>query len=284
MRLKYSKNPTCPQPFPGESLHSVLTRNYRYYSDLTLKEYSKSLTENAANLTLNFHNPENLTYPTLFEDFDKACDHTTIAYYLSALTLDQQYIFLERIKRHDRVFPWPLTPSCMIYPRKNKRVFYCPRCLVKDTQDYGIPYFHTAHQVPGITACPWHGTNLRILKQGSLSLLSFEEKARGVPSDERDFRIAKLSQEFCGLYQERLFYIYHKKIFNPLSPKGQIEHQIYQKIYDNFGKRWLKRRNITDLSKVMNLERLASSVRFYLYPFYHLLLWDCFGLHREDFL
>lgn len=34
----------------------------------------------------------------------------------------------------------------------------CPSCIVEDAEEYGSPYIHRAHQIPGVTACWKHGT------------------------------------------------------------------------------------------------------------------------------
>lgn len=37
---------------------------------------------------------------------------------------------------------------------------FCPLCITADTHRYGIPYWHCAHQLPGVTACKLHGASL----------------------------------------------------------------------------------------------------------------------------
>lgn len=36
----------------------------------------------------------------------------------------------------------------------------CPDCLVEDEKQYGVPYIHRSHQIPGVTACWRHGRAL----------------------------------------------------------------------------------------------------------------------------
>lgn len=37
---------------------------------------------------------------------------------------------------------------------------FCPTCSTEDIGRYGAPYWHCSHQLPGVTVCPIHRTNL----------------------------------------------------------------------------------------------------------------------------
>lgn len=45
----------------------------------------------------------------------------------------------------------------------NPALRYCPDCMAFDTACYGSPYWHRAHQLPGVSSCFEHGRDLRIL-------------------------------------------------------------------------------------------------------------------------
>lgn len=38
----------------------------------------------------------------------------------------------------------------------------CPACIADDRAKYGVAYWHTSHQYPGVTLCPIHGDLIRI--------------------------------------------------------------------------------------------------------------------------
>lgn len=42
---------------------------------------------------------------------------------------------------------------------------FCPECLKADIRRYGTSYWHRAHQLPGVTACPSHKSNLVIYSE-----------------------------------------------------------------------------------------------------------------------
>jgi len=50
-----------------------------------------------------------------------------------------------------------LSSAQLRFPYVNK---YCPICLCADIESYGISFWHTRHQTPGIEACAFHGVKL----------------------------------------------------------------------------------------------------------------------------
>lgn len=60
-----------------------------------------------------------------------------------------------------------------------KYAYFCPRCLEQQRHDLGFPFWHRAHQIPGIYWCPWHwtallGSNGRVM-ESAVPSLSFAE-------------------------------------------------------------------------------------------------------------
>ncbi len=45
------------------------------------------------------------------------------------------------------------------YLRKNSLCF-CPLCMKQETEQFGEPYWHRLHQIPGVTCCPKHRVKL----------------------------------------------------------------------------------------------------------------------------
>lgn len=44
----------------------------------------------------------------------------------------------------------------------NHPLKFCPECVTKDTVDFGVAYWHRAHQWPGVWICPHHHRPLRV--------------------------------------------------------------------------------------------------------------------------
>lgn len=44
-------------------------------------------------------------------------------------------------------------------------LYYCPSCFTEDLKQYGEPYFHRIHQVPGVFVCPKHNAWLHPFKE-----------------------------------------------------------------------------------------------------------------------
>jgi hypothetical protein len=40
------------------------------------------------------------------------------------------------------------------------RAYFCPDCMAEQRKTVGFPYWHRAHQLPGVYWCPWHRTAL----------------------------------------------------------------------------------------------------------------------------
>jgi hypothetical protein len=58
----------------------------------------------------------------------------------------------------------------------------CPKCIEADRQQLGMGYWHTAHQLSGVLACPEHGCRLAEIRSGEGGLnrrLELPEVARG---------------------------------------------------------------------------------------------------------
>lgn len=76
---------------------------------------------------------------------------------------------------------------------------FCPVCLIEDKETFGVSYFHSEHQVPGVSACVKHYVCLDVLESGDYQLdrkLALPpEGARPVDASEIDIHFA----EFCAM-------------------------------------------------------------------------------------
>lgn len=65
---------------------------------------------------------------------------------------------------------------------------FCPRCIEEDRAQYGEPYWHRIHQVPGVMACPVHqvfleSSDIRTLGRGKKeALITAKQAVRQVPA------------------------------------------------------------------------------------------------------
>lgn len=70
------------------------------------------------------------------------------------------------------------------------RAYFCPRCLEQQCHAIGFPFWHRAHQLPGVYWCPWHRTALLacsdLAMQKTVPSPSFAEP-ECVPVAETDF-------------------------------------------------------------------------------------------------
>ncbi|MEE1673717.1 TnsD family Tn7-like transposition protein [Agarivorans aestuarii] len=82
----------------------------------------------------------------------------------------------------------------------------CPECMKQDEQSYGVAYWHTVHQVQGVTVCPIHQCRLQQVRAGDGGvnhqyLLPLWQESDSVKGTEAEIRLtvylAKLYQ-FLG--------------------------------------------------------------------------------------
>lgn len=77
------------------------------------------------------------------------------------LPLFQQFFGPKTATRHpDRIPGTPLIELPRHIKGDSRLTHICTHCLVADERDYGCPYIHRAHQIPGVTACWKHATRL----------------------------------------------------------------------------------------------------------------------------
>jgi len=77
------------------------------------------------------------------------------------LPLVQQFFGPKTATRHaDRVPGTPLVELPRRIVGDSRLTHMCADCLIEDERDYGWPYIHRTHQIPGVTACWKHSTRL----------------------------------------------------------------------------------------------------------------------------
>lgn len=154
-----------PTPLPDELLYSVVARYSdtepiscaRIKQDLFGSSSCKVATDlptHITHLTSTIPGCHSLTETELISK------HTLFNFYAPFLTREKHSTTLEGMLQH---------PTTGIYLRLGLvssgahlpgYLRYCTRCTEKDTAEFGEPYWHCSHQLPGIVVCPWHGALL----------------------------------------------------------------------------------------------------------------------------
>ena len=50
------------------------------------------------------------------------------------------------------------TSNCKLH--SHRPLQFCPQCIMNDSRQYGFPYWHCSHNLPGVCVCREHGTLL----------------------------------------------------------------------------------------------------------------------------
>ncbi|MBD2203540.1 TniQ family protein [Calothrix sp. FACHB-1219] len=153
-----------PNLYPDELLYSALARYHIRSGNKTFKQtdlelfgYSSqqlckvTLTNNLNYLVKNLSLFSQLTVSDLLQN------HTLYPFY-STFLIPQQAWQLQDSMRNKLSGSILEVAKVVNHPTENSTNFlkFCPVCLEKDTQEYGEPYWHRIHQIPGILVCPTH--------------------------------------------------------------------------------------------------------------------------------
>lgn len=157
-----------PILYPDELLYSALARyhirsgnkSFRQ-TDLDLFGYSSqqlcrvTLTNNLNYLDKNLSFFSKLTFSELLQN------HTLYPFYATFLMPQEAWQLKDCMgkKLSGSIFEVAKVATNSTGDT-NKFLKFCPVCLEKDTQEYGEPYWHRIHQIPGILVCPNHGVIL----------------------------------------------------------------------------------------------------------------------------
>ncbi|OPK06019.1 TnsD family Tn7-like transposition protein [Pseudomonas sp. VI4.1] len=204
-----------PEPFPDETLHSVLSRYVRLYGLGARSEifantlWEGSFSENVpfpchlAKLVDELPHSVGLSVAQVIER------HTLLPYYQPFLSVHQLQHAQEQMA-HRGGGGLKLRLGLIASRLENaSRVRFCPTCLDQDDAIMGVAYWHRVHQLPGVFICPHHVEPLVVLDHRSLTccrkrlLLPEDDAVQSralpleIPTDRRRelLEIAQLSLE-----------------------------------------------------------------------------------------
>jgi len=158
-----------PTPFPGEWWYSVLCRYYIMSGIKSSIRAKQMLFSNkAAQMASIFPNGTlakviNQLPNSVFSFDDILENHTLFRYYMRFYSSSEQEYFRRCLKEGGNPL---LTHVRSDYGQKEFAPRYCPMCMKEDEKLYGIPYYHTCHQIPMVTVCCKHGCKLHQIRQG----------------------------------------------------------------------------------------------------------------------
>ena len=153
-----------PTPYPDELLYSQLAR---YYAKSGYMAYTYAAEELFVAKTvrpdinfLNVFTPDALRMITRDMTMeDVVLKHTMFPYYGRFLPLERRLRAFQALVsmqgNYHNLLPIPTRKG-----NSDRYLRYCPMCAEQDRQEYEETYWHRAHQMIGMNACPVHGCYL----------------------------------------------------------------------------------------------------------------------------
>lgn len=150
-----------PEPFPDETLHSIFSRYHRLSCN---GDYRSSLQELSGRRSFNSFQD----IPTCLSGLSKRASdsssftverllqgHTTFPY-LQRFLLPAQINILKQRLSGETQRRGGGNGLGFAHMRGQSLPRFCPKCLDDDYSNFGQPYWHRVHQLPGVWSCPWH--------------------------------------------------------------------------------------------------------------------------------
>ncbi|WP_410512445.1 TnsD family Tn7-like transposition protein [Paenibacillus sp. BR2-3] len=230
-----------PIPYPDELLYSVVARYHIRSNNSSPKWTLKDVygTKNViATIDLPSHIGE-LSRRNIVKDIsvDQWIDeHTFYPFYAPFMPRKRALLLRKLMESGDGSGIHALVGITASTFDRDSKLHYCPSCYDEDVQQYGEPFWHRNHQLPGVWICPKHGAILHqitnpVSERYGLTVLPISRRMfRSIPvleniSDntfERLLAIAMDVQALLQMKEERELYNSKPLLLSCLSELGLL--------------------------------------------------------------
>jgi len=204
--METSKLSYFPAPVDGETVYSWLARFHIWSGHNSFRKHSLALfgikTGQAAAEFPNFLMP--LSQQTGV-DIDWIIEHMTdVAFYKSFLNQQQYQSLIDALKEGNTTSLQSKLGMVANRITPGKVIYFCPKCVEKDFEQVGFPYWHVEHQIVGLVSCSIHQVELVSLRKiRSMAILPIEHKAYAVNETVDDFSHLIHDEYRCELVLEK---------------------------------------------------------------------------------
>lgn len=152
-----------PTPYPQEWWYSVLCRYHIRTGNHNHQTTIKELFRGKPRAAMGTLFPNSSVYQVISQLPDPwdcrsiVMNHTLFPYYVRMYSIEQKEKMLDTLCNGESV---TLTHIWRATTKKSWTLKYCPVCAKEDSQKYGEPYWHRAHQLPLSTVCCAHHCHL----------------------------------------------------------------------------------------------------------------------------
>ncbi|MCQ5145143.1 TniQ family protein [Enterocloster bolteae] len=155
-----------PTPYPGELWYSVLCRYHLRTGNPKSATTIQELFDGRGHAAMGAFFPNKTIYdilgqlpPGLLDIKDIIVNHTLFPYFYRIIPVEKKEQALKELCAGTAVTPtwlWKMDNSV----GGMSELRYCPLCRQEDINTCGETYWHTAHQIPLMSACPKHKCKL----------------------------------------------------------------------------------------------------------------------------
>ncbi len=302
-----------PDPYPDELFYSICAR----YNLLSCNKSNKDtlvdlFKSNTACAITDFPNRLESFYKGLhagskFTPERIIQEHTLFPLFRPFLPSNRVSVLIEAMKSSDKggsIHTRIGTMASTVISPKYLR--YCQECIYRDYNQYGEPYWHRIHQVPGIYMCPIHRSwlfesNISIVSSPNkqvFHVLSIDQEGRTInyiDDDQSTLIYHYLSEQAYWLLSHDIesssLLSIREKYLSYLQRKGLVtysgkihQNDLLKEFTDFFGQKFLtdihcevKYSQDNWLSKIVRKPRVAT------HPLRHLLLMKFLDITPEEF-
>ncbi|WP_342437313.1 TnsD family Tn7-like transposition protein [Paenibacillus sp. FSL L8-0436] len=230
-----------PIPYPDELLYSIVAR-YHLRSNNSSPKWTLRDTFGTENVIATIDLPSHigeLSRRNIVKDIpvDHWIDeHTFYPFYAPFMPRDRALLLRKLMESEDGSGIHTLVGiTASTFDRDNK-LHFCPSCFDEDVQQYGEPFWHRIHQLPGVWVCPKHGDILHqmtypVSERHGLTVLPISRRMfHSIPvlenisykTFERLLAIAKDVQTLLQMKEERGLYNSKSLLLSRLSELGLL--------------------------------------------------------------
>lgn len=299
-----------PEPYDDEILYSIIARYHYYASNSEVRDTLKELFNSrniipTIELCCNIRDLCNRIGNSMYDEDFFINRHTNIPIYYPFIKKNQQSNVLNYMKNSGGKGIYAKLGLLAGNICSKTELYYCPECVNEDIRNFGEPYFHRIHQIPGVYICPIH---LCYIKKyclnrkdvGRVSLIKLDEKRINLhvsymKNDEVNVELLKVAKAFEYLLTTDLEEYNQENVMKKykivlernglITPKGRVKQKkLKQVIFNHYSKEVLEILHSSINNKQTNwLYKMGRKTTTFIQPLRHILFILCFYNNLREF-
>lgn len=154
-------------PYQDELLYSVIAR-FINHSKMSIQEVNEIIFDTTGKIYPIADLPnrvgailKNTPLRFYYSPEELVRKHTLYQFYSIGINSRRKNDLLQRMISNQSIRSYEKIGLYFRSIAKSRHLKFCPLCINDDVEKYGEPYWHIAHQLPGVKVCTNHGTYLQ---------------------------------------------------------------------------------------------------------------------------